>query len=132
MYLSRLDLFGFKSFAHRTRMDFNDGLTCVIGPNGAGKSNIVDAIRWVLGEQRGSQKITCDDCPETEKQGNESCSANHRRQMRWVEELRGDPDAVCIVVDGSESMKGRTINWAKLCENSSPAAIPSSTAVRIS
>ncbi len=54
MYLSRLDLFGFKSFAHRTRLDFTEGLTCVIGPNGSGKSNIVDAIRWVLGEQRVS------------------------------------------------------------------------------
>ncbi|MGD9898485.1 MAG: chromosome segregation protein SMC [Calditrichaceae bacterium] len=54
MYLSKLDILGFKSFAQKTKLEFSGGLTCVIGPNGSGKSNIVDAIRWVLGEQRVS------------------------------------------------------------------------------
>lgn len=51
MYLKRLDIIGFKSFAERIGVDFVPGVTAVVGPNGSGKSNITDAIRWVLGEQ---------------------------------------------------------------------------------
>jgi chromosome segregation protein len=49
--LTALELFGFKSFADRTRFEFPAGMTAVVGPNGSGKSNVVDAIKWVLGEQ---------------------------------------------------------------------------------
>jgi chromosome segregation protein len=54
MILRKLSIFGFKSFADKTEIQFGRGMTAVVGPNGCGKSNVVDAIRWVFGEQKAS------------------------------------------------------------------------------
>ena len=74
MFLKSLEIFGFKSFADRTRIDFSDGITALLGPNGCGKSNVVDAVKWVLGEQ-ASKAMRADKMEDVIFNGTESRKA---------------------------------------------------------
>ena len=75
MYLKRLEMVGFKSFADRSELEFVPGVTAIVGPNGSGKSNVTDGIRWVL----GSRAPSCCAAPRWRM----SSSRAARPESRW-------------------------------------------------
>ncbi|MDU5333823.1 chromosome segregation protein SMC [Enterococcus sp.] len=89
MYLKRIEIAGFKSFADRTKIEFEQGVTAVIGPNGSGKSNITEAIRWVLGEQ-SAKSLRGGKMPDIIFAGSES-----RKQLNIAE--------VTVVLDNTDN-----------------------------
>lgn len=105
MYLDRIEIQGFKSFADKTVLKFNPGMTAVVGPNGSGKSNIADAVRWVLGEQ--SKKML------RSKSGAEVIFAGSKERPKMGEAnvtLTLTNEDGTIPLDASEVSIGRRIN----------------------
>ncbi len=90
MFLKCLDIYGFKSFADKTHIDFADGITTLLGPNGCGKSNIVDSIKWVLGEQ-GTKTLRATKRDDVIFNGNEK-----RKPMPFAE--------VALTIDNSNGL----------------------------
>lgn len=101
MYLKRLEMRGFKSFADKTLIEFDNGVTCVVGPNGSGKSNITDAVRWVLGEQR-AKTLRGSKMEDIIFNG-----TNHRKKLGMAE--------VTLVFDNSERFFPLDFNEVKVC-----------------
>jgi len=101
VYLKRLEMRGFKSFADKTYIDFDNGVTCIVGPNGSGKSNITDAVRWVLGEQ----KIKT--LRGTKMEDIIFNGTNHRKKLGMAE--------VTLVFDNSERYFSLDYNEVKVC-----------------
>ena len=97
MFLKSLDLFGFKSFADRTHIAFSDGITALLGPNGCGKSNVVDAIKWVLAENR-SKNLRAEKMEDVIFNGTEKRAALNVAEVA----LTIDNGAKLLPVDNSE------------------------------
>jgi chromosome segregation protein len=98
--LKRLELYGFKSFADRTTFTFEDSLSALVGPNGSGKSNVVDAIKWVLGE-RSAQKLRGAEMANVIFNGSEGRKPLNFAEVKLVIDnsdgwLQADYEEVCI------------------------------------
>ena len=102
--LKSLEMFGFKSFADRTRFDFSRGITCVVGPNGSGKSNVVDSIKWVLGDQ-SPKSLRGKEMTDVIFNG-----ASGRKPAAFAEVLLTfDNASKCLTLDAAEVQIGRRI-----------------------
>src|SRR5436190_14728412 len=81
MRLNRLEIAGFKSFADRSELAFDHGVTAIVGPNGCGKSNVVDAITWVLGEQ-SAKSLRGEQMQDVIFQGSDSRKSTSAAEVR--------------------------------------------------
>ena len=97
MFLKSLDIHGFKSFKDKTRVEFATGITALLGPNGCGKSNVVDAVKWVLGEQ-SSRTLRADKMEDVIFNGTEDHKALGMAEVT----LRLENDAGLLPLDVPE------------------------------
>jgi Chromosome segregation ATPases len=102
--LKSMFLHGFKSFARPTRLNFSEGITAIVGPNGGGKSNVVDAIRWVFGEQSMKQ-LRAEEKFDIIFAGSSSMPAGSFAYVELVFEYDGDT----LTVARSLSSDGRNV-----------------------
>ena len=96
MHLKRIELEGFKSFADRTVIPVERGLTGIVGPNGCGKSNVVDALLWVMGE-RSAKALRADSMDDVIFKGAEGRAA---APYAMVEVILGDPEGIVVEAGG--------------------------------
>ncbi len=93
MYLREIEIKGFKSFADKTILQFPKGISAIVGPNGSGKSNVVDALRWVLGEQ-SSKNLRTDSSVNLIFSGNEHKASGQSAKVRLVFDDINRPDII--------------------------------------
>jgi len=84
VFLKTLEIFGFKSFADKVQIEFSDGVAALLGPNGCGKSNVVDAMKWVLGEQ-SSKSLRAENMHDIIFAGSETRGSAFHDEIVWDE-----------------------------------------------
>src|SRR3954466_12293261 len=110
MRIKRLDITGFKSFMDQTVFTFDDGITGVVGPNGCGKSNVVDAIRWVLGEQ-SAKRLRGDGMEDVILAGNDRQGPLGMAQVSIVFESDGLPvDQISLLAESGHPLAAASVS----------------------